>query len=45
MRKSGYASNFEGETINQTENSKLNNAEIEYPSFSEFVNTPFEELY
>ena len=39
----GYASSSERETINQTENSEIN--EIEYISFSEFLNTPFEELY
>lgn len=32
-----YVSNFEGETINQTEISKINNAKIEYLSCCEFV--------
>jgi len=41
----GYAANVKGETINQIENFKINNVEIEYLSYSEFVNTPFEELY
>jgi DNA-binding XRE family transcriptional regulator len=41
----GYAANIERETINQIENSKINNEQIEYLSYSEFLNTPFEELY
>ena len=39
----GYASSSEGEKINQTENSEIN--EIEYLSLSEFLNASFEELY
>jgi len=38
----GYASDSEGETIDQSENSEIN--EIEYLSLSEFLNMPIEEL-
>jgi len=41
----GYAANVEGETTNQVENSKINKEQIEYLSYSEFLKTPFEELY
>jgi len=39
----GYASNSEGETKTQVENSEING--IDYLSLSEFLNTPIEELY
>jgi len=39
----GYASSSEVETINQAENSEIN--EIDYLSLSEFLNAPIEKLY